>query len=425
MRMDRAGKSLFPLCSLCPLWWVHPMNMTHPHLQEGTLFSRGMVAVLAAQFLSALADNALLFAAIALLKSRQAPEWQMPLLQEAFVVAFILLAPFVGPFADSISKGRAMLIANFLKLLGAAAMLFDLPPLAAYAMVGIGAAAYSPAKYGILSELVGPERLVKANSLMEGSTIVAILLGAVAGGLLADWSIHGALTMIVGCYLLAALSNLLIPRLPAAHPSRNLAPAALLRDFLAALRTLWSNRDARFSLLGTSIFWGSGSTLRFLLVAWVPVALAIENNHVPANLSGVVAIGIALGAAAAARWVTLENINRTLPAGIAIGALIVLFAQLTAMTPAVLLLILIGACGGFYVVPLNAMLQERGHESVGAGHAIAVQNVFENLAMLLLVGLYVLLTRAGLPVIAAATLFGLVIFAGIGSLAWWRLRGRE
>jgi LPLT family lysophospholipid transporter-like MFS transporter len=394
--------------------------MTSPQI-NGSLLSRGMVAVLVAQFLSALADNALLFASIALLKSQHAPEWQMPLLQEAFVVAFIILAPFVGPFADAIPKGRAMLFANGMKLLGAAAMLFGVHPLLAYNLVGIGAAAYSPAKYGILSELVGADKLVKANSLMEGSTIVAILLGAVMGGLLADWSVQGALAAIVVCYLLAAFSNLLIPRLPAAHPVRQLSPVALVKDFGVAMRTLLRNRDARFSLLGTSVFWGAGSTLRFLLVAWVPVALLIANNHTPATLSGVVAIGIAFGAAAAAKLVTLDSVNRALPSGIAIGLLIMIFAQVTSMPTAVIMLVLIGACGGFYVVPLNALLQERGHETVGAGHAIAVQNFFENLSMLLMVGFYVLMTKAGISVVAAATGFGALVLTGIALLAWWRV----
>jgi LPLT family lysophospholipid transporter-like MFS transporter len=396
--------------------------MTTVSVQNGSLLSRGMVAVLAAQFLSALADNALLFAAIALLKSQHAPEWQMPLLQEAFVIGFILLAPFVGPFADAIPKGRAMLFANCMKLFGAAAMLFGVHPLLAYNLVGIGAAAYSPAKYGILSELVGPDKLVKANSLMEGSTIVAILLGAVMGGLLADWSVQGALVAIVACYVLAALSNLLIPRLPAAHPVQQLSPVALVKDFGVAMRTLLSNRDARFSLFGTSVFWGAGSTLRFLLVAWVPVALLIVDNHTPATLSGVVAIGIAFGAAAAARLVTLNSVNRALPAGIAIGLLIMAFAQVTSMPAAAVMLVLIGACGGFYVVPLNALLQERGHETVGAGHAIAVQNFFENLSMLLMVGLYVLMTKAGISVVSAATGFGALVLTGIALLAWWRVQ---
>lgn len=387
-----------------------------------SLLSRAMLAVLAAQFLSALADNALLFAAIALLKQQHAPDWLPPLLQESFVIAFILLAPFAGPFADSLPKGRVMMLANGLKFAGSAAMLAGVNPLLAYNLVGIGAAAYSPAKYGILSELVAPSELVKANSLMEGSTIVAILLGAVLGGMLADQSVSGALAAVTACYLLAALANKLIPRLPAAHPLDRLSFTALLGDFWLALGTLLRQPDARFSLIGTSIFWGSGSTLRFLLVAWVPVALLIDDTETPANLSGAVAIGIAFGAAAAARWVKLETANRALPAGLMIGVLILLFAHVTSLTVGYVLLALIGACGGFYVVPLNALLQERGHESVGGGHAIAVQNFFENLSMLLMVGLYVLLLRSGFAVVDAASGFGALVLIGIGCLTWSRLR---
>ncbi len=402
------------------------MSSSLPDTQDHRpLFSRGILSVLFAQFLSALADNALLFAAIALLKANAAPAWQTPLLQEFFVVAFILLAPFVGPFADSWPKGRVMLVANGIKLCGAGMMLVGLPPLIAYGVVGLGAAAYSPAKYGILGELVGPAHLVKANSLMEGSTIVAILLGAVFGGLLADVSVNLALGAIFTSYLLAAGANLLIPRLPAAHPTHSFQAGLLIKEFMTALNRLIKDPDTRFSLLGTSVFWGAGSTLRFLLVAWVPVALGILDNSTPANLSGVVAIGIALGAAAAARFVTLEKVNRALPAGILIGLLIIAFAHTTNFWQTIALLILIGACGGFYVVPLNALLQERGHHSVGAGHAIAVQNFFENLVMLLMVGGYTLLTRAGADPVSAASAFGGIVLCGISILGFLRMRAQR
>jgi LPLT family lysophospholipid transporter-like MFS transporter len=376
-----------------------------------------MIAVLAAQFLSALADNALLFAAIAMLRVFDAPAWQVPLLQAAFVIAFIVLAPFVGALADAWPKGRVMLAANTVKFAGAAAMLLGVHPLLAYNLVGIGAAAYSPAKYGILSELVGPEHLVKANGMMEGSTIVAILLGAVAGGKLADASVYTALSAICICYLLAAAANALIPRLPPAHPLETYSPARLLSEFWTALVVLLRNRDARFSMLGTSVFWGSGSTLRLLLVAWVPVALGIADLSMPANMSGAVAIGIAVGAVGAARFVSLENVNRALPAGILIGLVTIVFAHVTNLYTSIALLVLIGACGGFYVVPLNALLQDRGHNTVGAGHAIAIQNLIENLTMLLFIGLYTLMEASGMPVVWSATLFGalvLVFIAGLG-----------
>jgi LPLT family lysophospholipid transporter-like MFS transporter len=392
---------------------------------KNKLLPPGLVAVLIAQFLSALADNALLFAAIAMLKTHSAPSWQIPLLQEFFVAAFILLAPFVGPFADAYPKGRVMLLTNAIKLLGAIAMLIGLHPLVSYGLVGIGAAAYSPAKYGILSELVSADKLVKANSMMEGSTIIAILLGTVVGGKLASSWVTTALLAICACYVLAGVANALIPRLTAAHVLEHHTPPVLIRDFWSALATLFRDRDTRFSLLGTSVFWGSGSTLRLLLVAWVPLALGITDLSMPANMSGVVAIGIAFGAAGAAGLVNLDKVNRTLPAGILIGLLIIALAYTHSLYMAIALLMLIGACGGFFVVPLNALLQQRSHANVGAGHAVAVQNFFENCAMLLLVGLYTLMDRGGVPVIRSATIFGSVVLVAIFALAMFKLNKKS
>jgi MFS transporter, LPLT family, lysophospholipid transporter len=381
-----------------------------------------MIAIYIAQFISALADNALLFAAIALLKSYAAPSWQIPMLQESFVLAFILLAPFVGPFADGFPKGRVMLIANIIKLLGASAMFVGVNPLVAYGMVGIGAAAYSPAKYGILSELVLADKLVKANGLMEGSTIVAILLGAVLGGKLADISVSIALISICSCYFLAAIANTFIPRLPVARPDTKFQPLKLAKEFFDALKILSFNKDARFSLIGSSIFWGTGSTLRLLLIAWVPVALSMSDLSMPANLSGAVAIGIAIGAVLAAKFVTLNNVNRVLPAGLLIGVFIMLFAHATHLYTTIALLMLIGVSGGFYVVPLNALLQERGHETVGAGNAVAVQNFFENFCMLILVGLYIVMEKNDVSVISTAFIFGCLILFIISLLASKRMR---
>lgn len=387
-----------------------------------SLLSRGMIAVMLAQFISALADNALLFAAIALLRAGSAPAWQIPLLQEFFVIAYILLAPFVGPFADSLPKGRVMVIANLMKLLGTGAMLAGLNPLLAYGMVGLGAAAYSPAKYGILTQMLPLDKLVKGNSLMEGSTIVAILLGAVLGGQLADHWLTGSLYAISGAYLLAVLINLLIPRLPPSHKLESFNLVMLFKDFTRATRTLMRDANARFSIVGTSIFWGAGSTLRFLLVAWVPVALNIHDYSTPANLSGAVAIGVALGAVAAARWISLKTINRALPAGVLIGLAIALFAYSSNLYMAAGCLLLIGFLGGMYVVPLNALLQERGHESVGSGHAIAIQNLFENFSMLLLMGIYIWLSKLMIPVVPTAMIIGLLVFTAISLLAWLRIR---
>jgi LPLT family lysophospholipid transporter-like MFS transporter len=348
-------------------------------MSKGSLWSKSMMAVLLAQFFSALADNALLFAAIALLKQNQYADWVTPLLQEAFVLAYIVLAPFVGPLADALPKGRVMLFSNGLKMTGAAAMLAGVNPLLSYGLVGAGAAAYSPAKYGILSEIVAPEDLVKANGMMEGSTIAAILIGAISGGILADHSVSLALFSVCGTYLIAAIANLLIPKLPSAHPIHQFSIGLLLKYFWKALSTLYRDKDARFSLLGTSMFWGTGSTLRFVLVTWAAVALALTSNQAPAYLNAVVAVGITLGAIIASKYIPLNKVNRALPAGIVIGVMVMALMTTNSLWVAVAILAVLGMCGGAFVVPLNALLQERGHDTVGAGHAIAVQNFGENI----------------------------------------------
>jgi LPLT family lysophospholipid transporter-like MFS transporter len=383
-----------------------------------------MVAVLTAQFLSALADNALLFGALALLRLDHYPDWTAPVLQEFFVGAYIILAPFAGPFADSLPKGRVMLLSNGLKLAGALGMYLGVNPFIAYGLVGAGAAAYSPAKYGILSELTSTEHLVKANGLMESSTIAAILGGAILGGTLADWSVPGTLAIVAGCYALAAAANLLIPRLPAAHQLSAFSVAIVFRDFVHAIRVLVKNPDTRFSMAGTSLFWGAGTTLRFLLVAWVPIALGITSNSMPAYLNAVVAVGIVVGAGLAAKFVSLDNADRALPAGVLIGVAVCVIAGTTHLPMAFVVMTALGACGGFFIVPLNALLQERGHQSVGAGHAVAVQNLVENTAMLLMLGLYTLAVGAGAPITAIAAGFGVALSLSIGGLWIHRVRQR-
>lgn len=384
-----------------------------PSKPLATIPPRALPAVLVAQFLSALADNAMLFVAIALVQAQHRPEEWVPLLQGFFVLAFVLLAPFAGPFADALPKGRVMILSNGLKLAGAAAMLGGVHPLLSYGLVGFGAAAYSPAKYGILSELVTTDKLVKANSLMEGSTIVAILLGVGSGGWLADRSITLGLWSVAACYGIAMLANLLIPKLPAVHPDLRFRHWAMVMDFFRSAWGLAKDRDVQFSLACTSLFWGSGATLRLLIVAWVPLALGLTDTSTPANLNGAVAVGIALGAGLASLWIKLETVNRSLIPGLLLGPVIMLLVHVQELTEAAVLLVVVGLCGGLFIVPLNALLQERGHQSVGAGHAVAVQNLFENLAMLGMIGLYTLSIKLGLNAIAVGTAFGGLVLAGL------------
>ncbi|ELY3465781.1 lysophospholipid transporter LplT [Cronobacter universalis] len=394
--------------------------MPDSHNPNGSLFSRGMMAVIIAQFLSAFGDNALLFATLALLKQQFYPEWSQPVLQMVFVCAYILLAPFVGQVADSFSKGRVMMVANGLKLLGAVVIVFGGNPFVGYTLVGVGAAAYSPAKYGILGEITTGDRLVKANGLMESSTIAAILIGSMAGGMLADWHVGAALGVCALAYAGAVGANLLIPKLGAARPGQSWRFGPMTRSFFTACRTLWQNDETRFSLVGTSMFWGAGVTLRFLLVLWVPVALGITDNATPTYLNAMVAVGIVAGAGAAAKLVTLERVSRCMPAGILIGVAVIFFSLQQAALPAYLLLLLIGFFGGFFVVPLNALLQERGKRSVGAGNAIAVQNLGENTAMLLMLGLYSLAVKLSLPVVGIGVGFGAIFALAIAGLWLWR-----
>ena len=387
-----------------------------------SLRSKGMMAVIAAQFLSAFGDNALLFATLALLKAEFYPDWSQPILQMVFVGAYIIFAPFVGQVADSFPKGRVMMFANGLKLLGAASICFGFNPFIGYTLVGIGAAAYSPAKYGILGELTTGDKLVKANGLMESSTIAAILLGSVAGGVLADWHVLAALGVCAVVYGGAVVANLFIPKLPVARPGQSWRVKPMTGSFFNACRVLWRNGETRFSLMGTSMFWGAGVTLRFLLVLWVPVALGITDNATPTYLNAMVAIGIVVGAGAAAKLVTLETVARCMPAGILIGVVVLIFSLQHALLPAYALLILIGLLGGFFVVPLNAILQERGKQTVGAGNAIAVQNLGENLAMLLMLGLYSLAVKVGVPVVGIGVGFGGLFAIAIAGLWMWQRR---
>jgi len=261
--------------------------------------------------------------------------------------------------------------------------------------------------------------------MMEGSTIVAILLGVLMGGWLADHSLHWAFTGVMAAYALAVVANLFIPKLPAEKSDASFHPLLLVKQFLAALAMLFKNPDSRFSLLGTSVFWGSGTTLRLMLFAWVPAALLITDNQTPANLMGAVSIGIVLGAAGAGMWISLANVNRALIGGLLLGPVIIALALVHDLTFAAVLMVAIGICGGSFIVPLNALLQERGHETIGAGNALAVQNFAENIAMLLFVGGYSLAASAGVPITMTVVGFGSILLVFIGMVAAFRLKSNS
>lgn len=364
--------------------------------------------ILIAQFLSALADNALLFAAIALLASIGAPEWHTPLLQQFFVISYIFLAPFVGSIADAFPKGSVMFFSNLVKVVGCAGMIFGMPPLYAYGIVGIGAAAYSPAKYGILTELLPSDLLVKANGWMEGSTVAAIVFGAILGGILASNNLTIAMWVIGGLYLAAAVFNYFIPKLPIDHKLEQKSLLFILKDFSNAFFTLWKDPLGQVSLAVTTLFWGAGATLRLVVLAWAALTLNFDIEQ-STQLIATVAVGIAVGAIIASSYISLERSVKVLPAGIAMGFLVLSMAFVTHWVVAAGLLFIIGALSGFFVVPLNALLQHRGHHLIGAGHSIAVQNFNEHIGILIMLGLYLLMLKADVHINTITIAFGVFI----------------
>ena len=368
----------------------------------------GFYIILLAQFISALADNALLFAAIALLQEMNSPDWFTPLLKWFFVLSYIVLAPFVGSFADAFPKGRVMFVSNAIKFSGSIAMLVGAPPLLAYGVVGIGAAAYSPAKYGILTEYLPPHMLVKANGWMEGSTVMAIILGAFIGGKMASFDPHIAMIVITVLYMIAAGFNMYIPKVPIDHKLQKRDPAYVLRDFWHSFKTLWKDGRGQVSRAVTTLFWGAGATLQFIVIDWSKYTFGYQLDQ--ANLLiMVVAVGIAVGSVLAARYVKLEHSLKVLPAGIVMGFLVVAMVFVHDWREACALLFFIGVLSGFFVVPLNALLQHRGHILIGAGHSIAVQNFNENLGILLLIGVYTLMVKAEMNIHIIVIAFGLFV----------------
>jgi len=392
--------------------------------------NRGFYTIMAAQFFSSLADNALLFVAISLLVAMDAPASLTPLLKLSFVLFYVLLAAFVGAFADALPKGRVMFIANIIKVAGCALMFFTVHPLLAYAVVGFGAAVYSPAKYGILTELLPPEKLVPANGWIEGLTVMSIILGTVLGGTLVSergtnfllsfdafaglgitTGAEAAMAVVVGIYILAALFNLRIPDTGARYEHQERNPAKLIADFANCSATLWRDKLGQISLAVTTLFWGAGATLQFIVLKWAERSLGMPLDKAT-NLIGVVAIGVALGAAMAARMIPLRKSLSVIPMGIIMGLVVTSMVFVSSVLIAYPLLAMIGFLSGFFVVPMNALLQHRGHVLMSAGHSIAVQNFNENLSILVMLAAYAIMITLNLDLDIIIVIFGLSV-AGI------------
>jgi len=397
---------------------------------------RGFYTIIAAQFCSSLADNALLIAAIAVLIEMAAPEWMRPLLKLFFTISYVLLAPFVGAMADSMAKGKVMFFTNNVKLLGCVLFFFHIHPLLAYAVVGFGAASYSPAKYGILTELLPPEKLVIANSWIESATVISILLGTLLGGLLISPSVssyilttkfaqilnlsnpsEAALLVICSIYFTASIINVFIPNTGAVYKKYSSNPLLLTSAFLKNNLFLWKDKLGQISLSVTTLFWGAGATLQFIVLQWAEIHLKMTLDKA-AMLQGVVAIGIIFGAIIAAGGISLKNSLKVLPMGIVMGLVIPVMTFVDDIEIAVFLLILIGALGGAFVVPMNALLQHRGHVILSAGQSIAVQNFNENLNILLMLSIYSLMIYSELPVNKIIWIFGLFLLLTMSVVLW-------
>ncbi|QDZ27775.1 lysophospholipid transporter LplT [Noviherbaspirillum sp. UKPF54] len=386
--------------------------------------NRGFYTIMAAQFFSSLADNALLIAAIALLAEMNSPAWMTPLLKLFFVLSYVLLAAFVGAFADSLPKGRVMFITNLIKIVGCGMMFVAVHPLVAYAVVGFGAAAYSPAKYGILTELLPPEKLVAANGWIEGLTVVSIILGTVMGGALVNPTVAStllsmkipfiatpsaaALTIIMIVYIIAMVFNTKIPDTGARYPHQERNPIRLIADFSGCFTTLWKDKLGQISLAVTTLFWGAGATLQFIVLKWAEKSLQMPLDKA-AVLQGIFAVGVAIGAGAAARIVPLRKSLTVMPLGVAMGLLVMTMTMVHSVWIAYPLLILIGALSGYFVVPMNALLQHRGYVLMSAGHSIAVQNFNENMSVLTMLMLYAMMVKLNLNVNIVIILFGLFV----------------
>lgn len=422
---------------------------------------KGFYWIMAAQFFSSLADNALLIAAIALLVQMQSPDWMTPLLKFFFTISYVVLAPFVGAFADAILKWKVMFISNLVKVAGLVLMLLTVHPLLAYGVVGLGAAAYSPAKYGILTELLPPQQLVAANGWIEGTTVGSIILGTVLGGFLVsqaasnfllglpglttagiDTTPEAAILIIILVYLAAALCNLRIPDTGARYDKQKARLFALLVDFAHCTRVLWTDRLGQISMAVTTLFWGAGATLQFIVLKWAEHALGLDLTQA-AVMQAAVALGVAAGAIGAAVRVPLKKSLSVLPLGVGMGLTTVALAffnrdllpdvhlhlglvQLPLyMVIAYGFMVFMGMLAGYFVVPMNALLQHRGYVLLSAGHSIAVQNFNENVSVLLMLLFYALLIRLNLPVPWVIALFGLFVAVSMFLVILWHRRNQR
>ncbi|MDD2722686.1 MAG: lysophospholipid transporter LplT [Methylovulum sp.] len=371
--------------------------------------NKHLYPLLIAQFLSAFADNAVLFTVIAIvMQSMHTESWYIPAVQSAFTVAYVMLAPWVGEIADTHAKPKVLLVANLIKAGGAALLLLNVEPILAYSVIGMGAAVYNPVKYGILPELADYDHLIKANSLMEGSTILAILLGMMAGAKIADYSTHWALVACVSLFIISALVTLFLPT----GEIKKAVSGSKILAFGREIRQFFTLSGSSFAIMGGGLFWLAAATLRVILIAWAPLVLMTQNATEIAALTLFLAIGIIIGSAIVPRLIPLEHIRRARIPAYLMALSVVALSFTDSLWSARAALLLIGMMGGMFIVPVNAILQELGKESIGSGRAVALQGFFNNIAMLVGVGCYTFAAANSAGPVIAMMVLGLLIFVG-------------
>jgi MFS family permease len=371
---------------------------------------KGFFFLIGAQFTSGLADNALLILGIAFLNEQGYPGWWAPLLKFSFTLSYVFLAPLMGPLADAFSKAKLMACMNALKVVGVAFIFTSFHPMLAFAIVGLAASAYAPAKYGLITETVPESALVKANGWLEVTVVMSVILGTACGGMLVAASkmawmsslnsgfidtlslgIHtayaGPLLSLILIYMTAAILNFGIPNANVTYAQESMRPIALIQNFMRSNYILWSDPVGRISLAVTTLFWGIGAVVQFAVLLWAKEALNMPLEKA-SLLQAIVAIGVIFGAGVAGHSIALKSAYKVLPLGLWLGCSLPALAFANSLWIAIPLMLITGFAGGMLMVPMNALLQNRGYNLLTAGRSIAVQGFNENASVMLMLGIY-------------------------------------
>ncbi|PUE08109.1 lysophospholipid transporter LplT [Limnohabitans sp. T6-20] len=405
---------------------------------------KGFYLLILAQFASGLADNALMILGVCFLQEQGHPGWWSPLLKFSFTLSYVVLAGVVGPIADAFPKGRLMASMNMLKLAGVVLLLCGVHPFFGFALAGLAAAVYAPAKYALVTESVPASLLVKANAWLEVSVVLSVLLGVALGGWLTGWhkdpwineafaifqdlppqlaptQIFPAFVAVCLIYIVSSGLNMGLNSMDARGTRHPLTWHSIQWPlFWKNNRQLWADPLGGVSLYVTTLSWGVGAVLQFAVLAWAQTSAGLSLQH-GAYLQALVAVGVISGAVMAANVFQIFNAHNALPWGLVLAVLLPCMALTTSLWLAVPLLILAGCAGGMLLVPMNALLQHRGQKILTSGRSIAVQGFNENLSVLLMLGTYSVLLAWQVPLLSVMLLLMLPLLAAVMP---WRLKIR-